>query len=68
MATYLINFVNNFTPNGPGGNLEWPAYTTESPELMTFLDDESTPLVVSPDTYREKAIEYLIQLDFGTSS
>lgn len=60
MMDYVINFVNHFNPNGQ--NLtRWPKYTPSSPTLLTILDG-SEPLVLTNDTFREKAMEYVLEL------
>ncbi|KDQ62130.1 hypothetical protein JAAARDRAFT_203342 [Jaapia argillacea MUCL 33604] len=59
MTSYLVEFVNNLNPNGVGIN--WPAYTTASPQLLTFLD-RLIPLVITQDTYRAQGISYLTTL------
>lgn len=57
MEDYLIRFVATLDPNGNTG-INWPKYTTESPNLMTFLDGV-IPLEITQDTYRQEAIAYL---------
>ena len=60
MASYLVRFVTNLDPNG-AGDLEWPMWTTSSPNLLTFLDG-SIPQNITQDTYRADAINYLINV------
>ncbi|KAI0819594.1 carotenoid ester lipase precursor [Trametes gibbosa] len=60
MTDYFVRFVNTLDPNG-GSEIEWPAYTRESPQLLAFVDGD-TPLKTIPDTFREKEIEFLTQL------
>lgn len=60
MASYLVRFVTNLDPNGPG-DLQWPMWTTSSPNLLTFLDGV-IPQTITQDTYRAEAIAYLIDL------
>ncbi|KAI9063824.1 carotenoid ester lipase [Trametes sanguinea] len=60
MADFLIRFVNTLDPNG-GPEINWPAYTPETPELLAFIDGEK-PLEITPDTFRKEAMEYLMFL------
>jgi len=62
MTDFLINFVNSLDPNGPT-TLSWPKYdpTSSSPQLMTFLDGV-IPEVLSPDTYRQDAMNFVTKL------
>lgn len=60
MTDYLINFVNDLDPNGAGGHLFWPQYTTASPNMMTFLDG-LIPLAITQDTYRAAPMAFLTQ-------
>ncbi|KAG0696098.1 Alpha/Beta hydrolase protein [Suillus ampliporus] len=57
MASYLVRFVTNLDPNG-GGDLEWPQWTSSSPNLLTFLDG-LIPQEITQDTYRAEAIAYI---------
>ncbi|KII91038.1 hypothetical protein PLICRDRAFT_554187 [Plicaturopsis crispa FD-325 SS-3] len=66
MTDYLINFVNNLDPNGAGGHLEWPEYTTASPQLMTFQDGLNPALSISSDDYRVEAMAFLTQVTLDT--
>lgn len=60
MVDYLVNFVNHFDPNGQ--NLtNWPKYSTSNPTLFTLLDGPR-PFALTNDTFRQAAIEYLVQL------
>ena len=59
MGDYLINFVNNLDPNGPGRGINWPKYTASSPNLVTFNDDLIFPVTITQDTFREDAISFL---------
>jgi len=61
MASYLVRFVSNLDPNG-SGDLEWPMWTTNSPNLLTFLDG-LIPLEITQDTYRAEAIAFLTSVD-----
>jgi acetylcholinesterase len=63
MTDYLIRFGVTLDPNGGNTNaseIAWPAYTPDAPTLLTFLDGV-TPLALSNDTYREQAMQTLIQ-------
>ncbi|KAA1472212.1 carotenoid ester lipase precursor [Dentipellis sp. KUC8613] len=60
MADYLVRFAANLDPNGNTG-INWPKYTTESPNLLTFLDG-STPLTITQDTYRSDGFNALTKL------
>ncbi|VDC07067.1 unnamed protein product [Peniophora sp. CBMAI 1063] len=60
---YLIHFAVTLDPgSGGGGLLEWPLYTLESKELMTFLDGE-VPLAITKDDYREEAMEVVLRFN-----
>ncbi|KAF7974295.1 hypothetical protein HWV62_12440 [Athelia sp. TMB] len=62
MTNYLIYFVNNLNPNG-GSALNWPQYTTSSPNMMTFLNSSSSaPLNITQDNFRQEGITYLQEL------
>jgi len=60
MTGYLVNFVNDLDPNGPG-LLSWPAYSTSSPQLLTFWDGP-VPLNITQDTYRADGMNLLTTL------
>ncbi|PSR79565.1 hypothetical protein PHLCEN_2v6976 [Hermanssonia centrifuga] len=60
LTDYLVNFVNNLNPNGPTVPY-WPKYTTASVQLLTFLDG-LVPVAITTDTYRQEAMEFIIQL------
>lgn len=60
MKDYLVRFVANLDPNGSTG-INWPKYTTESPNLLTFLDG-LIPLTVTKDDYRKDAIAYITKV------
>ncbi|TFY69725.1 hypothetical protein EVG20_g3020 [Dentipellis fragilis] len=60
MADYLVRFAANLDPNGNTG-INWPKYTTESPNLLTFLDG-SIPLTITQDIYRSDGFDALTQL------
>lgn len=57
MASYLVRFVTNLDPNG-SGDLEWPMWTSSSPNLLTFLDG-LIPQAITQDTYRAEEMAYL---------
>lgn len=60
MMDYLVNFANHFNPNGQ--NLtNWPKYSPSNPTLLTLLD-EPDPYILTNDTFRQEAMEYLTQL------
>lgn len=60
MIDQLIYFVNNLNPNG-GSHLQWPQYTTASPNMMTYLDGLPTASITQ-DTYRADAIALLTNI------
>lgn len=60
MADYLINFVNDLDPNGPG-LLTWPQYNTSLPQLLTFQDGP-TPQAITEDSFRADGMDFLSQL------
>ena len=60
MGDYLIHFVNNLNPNS-AALLQWPKYTLQSRQIMTFLDG-LIPLEISADTYRQAAMNALTNL------
>ncbi|PPQ79365.1 hypothetical protein CVT25_002635 [Psilocybe cyanescens] len=59
---YLINFVSDLDPN-TGSGPRWPNYNTQSPQLLTF--PPSGKPVLTPDTFRLDAINYLNNLSFA---
>lgn len=63
LLDYLIHFAVTLEP-GQGGDklLEWPRYTLESRNLMTFLDGEE-PLAITEDTYREEAMKVVLKFN-----
>ncbi|KAI0060458.1 carotenoid ester lipase precursor [Artomyces pyxidatus] len=63
MADYIIRFAANLDPNG-NTNINWPKYTTGSPNLLTFLDG-LIPQTITQDTYREDGFNYLTQLSLA---
>ncbi|KAF4574341.1 Carboxylic ester hydrolase [Pleurotus pulmonarius] len=62
MEDYLINFVNKLDPNGEGRGINWPKYTTSSPNLVTFNDNLLFPVTISQDTFRTEAISFLTEV------
>ncbi|KAF9487790.1 lipase [Pleurotus eryngii] len=62
MGDYLINFVNNLDPNGQGRGINWPKYTTTTPNLVTFNDDLTFPMTITQDTFRKDAINFLTEV------
>ncbi|KAG9227351.1 hypothetical protein CCMSSC00406_0004110 [Pleurotus cornucopiae] len=59
LGDYLINFVNKLDPNGQGRGINWPKYTTSSPNLVTFNDNLFFPVTITQDTFRKDAINFL---------
>ncbi|KAJ6584319.1 alpha beta-hydrolase [Mycena capillaripes] len=57
LADYLINFATNLDPNGKTVP-NWPAYTTATPNMMTFLDG-LFPTTITQDTYRAASMQFL---------
>ncbi|KAJ6455466.1 carotenoid ester lipase precursor [Mycena sanguinolenta] len=57
LTDYLINFATNLNPNGKTVP-NWPAYTTQAPNMMTFLDG-LFPTTITQDTYRAEAMAFL---------
>lgn len=60
MVDYLVNFATNLNPNGVT-NIEWPEYTTETPNMLQF-NDGLIPLSLSLDNYRVDAINFTTAL------
>ncbi|KAI0352094.1 carotenoid ester lipase precursor [Trametes cingulata] len=60
MTDFLIRFVNTLDPNG-GPEIDWPAYTTDSRQLLAFLDGD-TPLTLIQDTFRQNATDFDVVL------
>lgn len=63
MTDFLVRFVHTLDPNG-GTEIHWPAYTSESPRLLAFVDGE-TSLEVIPDTFRKDAMDFVTQLSLA---
>ncbi|KAF7298756.1 Carboxylic ester hydrolase [Mycena indigotica] len=60
LTDYLINFATSLNPNGQTVP-NWPAYTTATPNLMTFLDG-LFPTTITQDTYRADAMAFLTNM------
>ncbi|KAI0666882.1 carotenoid ester lipase precursor [Trametes maxima] len=60
MTDFFVRFVNTLNPNG-GTGIHWPMYTSDSPQLLTFVEGK-TRLKVIPDTFREESNQFLTQL------
>ncbi|KAH9889042.1 carotenoid ester lipase [Cubamyces lactineus] len=60
MTDFLVRFAHTLDPNG-GPEIHWPAYNPKSPQLLAFVEGK-TPLRVIPDTFRQEANEFLVQL------
>ncbi|KAG2125787.1 alpha beta-hydrolase [Suillus clintonianus] len=59
---YLIRFAAHLDPNANTG-IFWPQYTAESKDMLMFGEWPWSPPTIIQDTYREEAMEYLI--NFG---
>ncbi|PPQ70409.1 hypothetical protein CVT26_013826 [Gymnopilus dilepis] len=57
---HIIYFTNSLDPNGPGTGSNWPQYSSSSPNLLTFLDNNVTDL--SQDNFRAEGISVLLDL------
>jgi len=60
MTDYLVNFAGTLNPNGKTVP-SWPAYTTATPNMMTFLDG-LFPTTITQDTYRAAGMQFLTNL------
>ncbi|KAF8970831.1 carotenoid ester lipase precursor [Flammula alnicola] len=60
LTNYLVRFVTTLNPNG-FGNVIWPQYTPQSPQLLTFLDG-LIPTAITQDTFRQAQIAFLNNL------
>ncbi|KAJ7205224.1 Alpha/Beta hydrolase protein [Mycena pura] len=60
MTDYLVNFAGTLNPNGRTVP-NWPAYTTATPNMMTFLDG-LFPTTITQDTYRAAGMQFLTNL------
>ncbi|KAJ7791515.1 Alpha/Beta hydrolase protein [Mycena olivaceomarginata] len=61
----LINFATNLNPNGKTVP-NWPAYTTATPNMMTFLDGPFLT-TITQDTYRAAGMQFLTNLTLQLS-
>ncbi|TFK48803.1 carotenoid ester lipase precursor [Heliocybe sulcata] len=61
LTTYLVQFANNLDPNGDADLLEWPQYSTSSPQLLTLLDG-LIPLTITQDTFRTEGFSQMTTL------
>ncbi|VDC01022.1 unnamed protein product [Peniophora sp. CBMAI 1063] len=66
LLDYLIIFAATLDPGSGGGQLEWPRYSIESPQLMTVLDGDK-PLSITNDTYRVDAIKVVIEFSMSNT-
>ncbi|KAF8188779.1 carotenoid ester lipase precursor [Mycena galopus ATCC 62051] len=63
----FIRFTTTLNPNSPtstsdnGTDIVWPRYTTESKEMLTFLDGD-IPQTITQDNYRVEGIQALTDL------
>ncbi|KAG0703413.1 Alpha/Beta hydrolase protein [Suillus ampliporus] len=64
MTSRLVRFVATLDPNG-AGDLEWPKWTSSSPNLLAFLDG-LIPQEITQDTHRAEAMAYLIEMNYNT--
>ncbi|KAI0628196.1 carotenoid ester lipase [Trametes polyzona] len=65
MTDFLVRFVTTLDPNDNGNSsaTHWPAYTRHSPHMLAFTEGPGNKtLEVVSDTYREEAIDFIIQL------
>lgn len=60
MLDYVINFVNYLDPNG-STRTHWPKYHPSKPQVLTPIDGP-TPFVITEDTFRKEAIDFLMHL------
>ncbi|PPQ91064.1 hypothetical protein CVT25_014732 [Psilocybe cyanescens] len=60
LTNYLVRFVNTLNPNG-FGNVLWPQYTLQSPQMLTFLDG-IIPTTITMDTFRQNQMVFLNNL------
>jgi acetylcholinesterase len=57
MGDYLIRFASTLNPNS-ALSFQWPKYTLSKRIILTFLDG-LIPLIVSTDTYRQDAMNFI---------
>ncbi|KAF8907652.1 carotenoid ester lipase precursor [Gymnopilus junonius] len=60
LTNYLVRFVTTLNPNG-FGNVMWPQYTPQSPQMLTFLDG-LIPTTITLDTFRSSQLAFLNNL------
>ncbi|KIJ47403.1 hypothetical protein M422DRAFT_164078 [Sphaerobolus stellatus SS14] len=60
MTAYLLRFVNTFNPNGVGA-FNWPNWDPSGRNSLTFQDG-LIPLALGTDTYRDSAINVMINV------
>ena len=60
MTDLLIHFANTHDPNGPSPKPYWPQYDLKTRQMLDFYGNDS--LRVSTDTYRKKAVQFVIEL------
>jgi len=62
MEDYLIRFAATLNPNsGDLLTFQWPKYDLKNRKLLTFQDG-LIPLAITPDTYRQDAMNLLTQI------
>ncbi|KDR82548.1 hypothetical protein GALMADRAFT_134147 [Galerina marginata CBS 339.88] len=62
MEDYLIRFAATLNPNSPDlRSFQWPKYDLKNRKLLTFQDG-LIPLSITPDTYRQDAMNLLTQI------
>ena len=60
MADLLVHFANTHDPNGHSPKVYWPKYDLTTRPMLDFYGNDS--LRVSEDTYRDEAIQFVIEL------
>ena len=65
LTDFLIHFATYLDPNC-GLSPEWPRYSTSSPQLMTFLDGQTSNRTITLDTFRAEGIELLTNLSLAS--
>ncbi|KAF8883776.1 carotenoid ester lipase precursor [Gymnopilus junonius] len=59
MEDYLIRFAATLNPNSQSLlSFQWPKYDLKNRQLLTFLDG-LIPLIITTDTYRQEAMQFL---------
>ncbi|KAF8964271.1 Alpha/Beta hydrolase protein [Flammula alnicola] len=64
MEDYLIRFAATLNPNSLT-SFQWPKYTLQSRQLLTFLDG-LIPLIITADTYRQAAMNFVTNVTLAT--